>query len=193
VTHDRTARLARRALRTLATAIVVAAAIPAAVTAQSDRGGTVPTGVPPVTPTPGASAFNGNGMWIWVLPRTYGGNIAKITAKARANNIGTLFIKSGDLPKTLTQSGRRFWATVDTVASPADATLLRNANVYDLRSAAAHGERMPGLETLYGPVVVPPFLVNGEPDSVGEFVHQTVRILGDVSRSALLRVFGGSP
>jgi len=67
------------------TAIVVAAAIPAAVTAQSDRGGTVPTGVPPVTPTPGASAFNGNGMWIWVLPRTYGGNIAKITAKARAN------------------------------------------------------------------------------------------------------------
>ena len=96
MTHDRTARRARRALRTLAVAIVVAAAIPAAVTAQSDPGGTVPTGVSPVTPTPGASAFNGNGMWIWVMSRTYGGNIAKITAKARANNIGTLFIKSGD-------------------------------------------------------------------------------------------------
>ena len=120
-------------------------------------------------------------------------SFALVAFAASLEQTGRLFIKSGDLPKTLTQSGRRFWATVDTVASPADAKLLRNANVYDLRSAAAHGERMPGLETLYGPVVVPPFLVNGVPDSVGEFVHQTVRILGDVSRSALLRVFGGSP
>jgi hypothetical protein len=50
---------------------------------------------------------------------------------------------------------------------------------------------MPGLEMLYGPVLVPPFLSKGAADPVGEFVHQTVRVLGDVGRNALLRVFGG--
>jgi hypothetical protein len=117
-------------------------------------------------------------------------SFALVAFTASLEQAGRLFIKSGALPKSLTQSDRRFWATVDLVASQADATLLRKAKVYDRRSAAAHGERMPGLETLYGPVLVPPFLSKGAADPVGEFVHQTVRILGDVARSALLRVFG---
>lgn len=120
-------------------------------------------------------------------------SFALVAFTASLEQVGRLFIRSGELPKTLTQSGRRFWATVDLIASPADAALLRKAKVYDLRSAAAHGERMPGLETLYGPVLVPPFLSKGAADPVSEFVHQTVRILGDVARSALLRVFGGTP
>lgn len=110
---------------------------------------------------------------------------------ASLEQTGRLFIKTGELPSSLTQSSRRFWVTVDLVASPADAALLRKAKVYDLRSAAAHGERMPGLETLCGPVLVAPFLSQGAADPVSEFVHQTVRILADVSRTALHRVFGG--
>jgi hypothetical protein len=119
-------------------------------------------------------------------------SFALVAFTASLERAGKLFIKSGELPNTLTQSGRRFWATVDLVATPADAALLRKAQVYDRRSAAAHGEQMPGLETLYGPVLVPPFLSKGAADPVGEFVHQTVRILADVARNTLLRVFGAA-
>src|SRR5882672_4473805 len=52
---------------------------------------------------------------------------------------------------------------------------------------------MPGFETLYGPVLAPPFLSKCGVDPPSEFVHRTVRILADVSRGALLRVFGGAP
>jgi len=120
-------------------------------------------------------------------------SFALVAFTASLEQAGRLFIKSGYLPKTLTQSARRFWATVDLVASPTDAALLRKAKVYDRRSAAAHGERMPGLESLFGPVLVPPFLSHGAADPVSEFVHQTVRVLADVARSALMRVFGGAP
>jgi hypothetical protein len=62
---------------------------------------------PPVTkvkppPTPSAvgavsgSAFDGQGMWIWYMSKSNGGNIASIAAQAHAAGVTTLFIKSSD-------------------------------------------------------------------------------------------------
>jgi len=42
------------------------------------------------------TAFDGQGMWIWYLSRSSGGNIAAIVAQARAAGVTTLFIKSSD-------------------------------------------------------------------------------------------------
>ena len=53
---------------------------------------------PPVVPTPPASgtAFNGQGMWIWYVSQSDGGNLASIVAQAHAAGVTTLFIKSSD-------------------------------------------------------------------------------------------------
>jgi hypothetical protein len=42
------------------------------------------------------AVFAGNGMWIWQLPKTEGGNPAAIAARARATGMATVFIKSAD-------------------------------------------------------------------------------------------------
>ena len=56
--------------------------------------------VPHPTPTPGVSAdatpFTGNGMWIWNLPLSNGGNADAIGARARAHDVTTVFVKSSD-------------------------------------------------------------------------------------------------
>src|ERR671935_1521118 len=46
----------------------------------------------PADPSP----FDGNGMWIWQLPKSDGGNLDAIVARAHANNVTTVFIKSSD-------------------------------------------------------------------------------------------------
>ncbi len=40
--------------------------------------------------------FSGSGMWIWDLPKSEGGNIAAIVAKAHQYGISTVFVKSAD-------------------------------------------------------------------------------------------------
>ena len=47
-------------------------------------------------PTPTGTAFDGNGMWIWELWNSERGNVANIIAKAKAHDVATVFIKSGD-------------------------------------------------------------------------------------------------
>jgi hypothetical protein len=42
------------------------------------------------------AAFRGNGMWIWQLSRTEGGNVDAIAARARQAGISTVFVKAGD-------------------------------------------------------------------------------------------------
>ncbi len=42
------------------------------------------------------SAFEGDGMWIWYLSKSDGGDLAAIVAQAKAAGIGTLYIKSSD-------------------------------------------------------------------------------------------------
>ncbi len=42
------------------------------------------------------SPFEGQGMWIWYVSRSEGGNVASIVAQAHAAGVTTLFIKSSD-------------------------------------------------------------------------------------------------
>jgi hypothetical protein len=48
------------------------------------------------TSSPTGTAFDGNGMWIWQLPKSQGGDPAAIAAQAHAHGITTVFIKSSD-------------------------------------------------------------------------------------------------
>jgi peptidoglycan hydrolase-like protein with peptidoglycan-binding domain len=54
---------------------------------------------PPAAPSavpPSGTAFDGQGMWIWYVSRSDGGDIASIAAQAHAAGVGTLFVKSSD-------------------------------------------------------------------------------------------------
>jgi hypothetical protein len=50
----------------------------------------------PVAPAPSGTAFSGQGMWIWYLSDSDGGNLASIVAQAHAAGVTTLFVKSSD-------------------------------------------------------------------------------------------------
>ena len=52
----------------------------------------------PATPGTLPEAFKGNGMWIWELPKSDGGDIAAIAARAHAAGMSTVFVKSSDGP-----------------------------------------------------------------------------------------------
>jgi hypothetical protein len=54
--------------------------------------------VPPTSTATAASgtAFAGQGMWIWYMSASDGGNVASIVAQAHAAGVSTLFIKSSD-------------------------------------------------------------------------------------------------
>ncbi len=54
--------------------------------------------VPPTSTATTASgtAFAGQGMWIWYMSASDGGNVASIVAQAHAAGVSTLFIKSSD-------------------------------------------------------------------------------------------------
>jgi len=59
---------------------------------------TAPPRIGGPAPAPGTlpEVFRGNGMWIWELSRSEGGDVAAIAARARAAGIGTVFVKSSD-------------------------------------------------------------------------------------------------
>jgi len=54
---------------------------------------------------PGAlpDVFKGNGMWIWMLPKSEAGNLDAIAARARGASMRTVFVKSADAAKLWTQ------------------------------------------------------------------------------------------
>ena len=56
--------------------------------------GPAPVPAPRVPGLP--AAFAGHGMWIWELPRTEGGEVARIVERARAANFQTVFVKAAD-------------------------------------------------------------------------------------------------
>jgi peptidoglycan hydrolase-like protein with peptidoglycan-binding domain len=51
---------------------------------------------PPSTGALGPSAFEGQGMWIWYLSESDGGNIASLVAQAHAAGVTTVLVKSSD-------------------------------------------------------------------------------------------------
>lgn len=42
------------------------------------------------------TAFDRQGMWVWYVSRSEGGSIAAILARARRNDVGTVYVKAGD-------------------------------------------------------------------------------------------------
>ena len=53
----------------------------------------------PATPSavaPSGTAFDGQGMWIWYVSQSDGGNLASIVAQAHAAGVTTLYVKSSD-------------------------------------------------------------------------------------------------
>jgi peptidoglycan hydrolase-like protein with peptidoglycan-binding domain len=55
-----------------------------------------PPGGTPYLPGGGPSVFDGNGMWIWYLSKSQGGDPAQIAAQAQAHGVHTIFVKSAD-------------------------------------------------------------------------------------------------
>ncbi len=55
-----------------------------------------PKDPPPATTAVTGTAFEGQGMWIWYLSKSDGGEVASIVAQAHAADVTTLFIKSSD-------------------------------------------------------------------------------------------------
>jgi putative peptidoglycan binding protein len=50
-----------------------------------------------------ANPMTGNGMWIWYVSKSHGGNPAAIAQRAKRSNISTVFVKSGDASHTWSQ------------------------------------------------------------------------------------------
>jgi len=50
----------------------------------------------PIAPAPSGTAFDGQGMWIWYVSQSSGGNVAAIVAQAHAAAVSTVFVKSSD-------------------------------------------------------------------------------------------------
>ncbi len=42
------------------------------------------------------AAFKGQSMWVWNMPQTEGGNVAKIVARAKAAGVSAVYVKSAD-------------------------------------------------------------------------------------------------
>src|SRR3954463_7540679 len=76
----------------------------AGMTATADAAQKVPTVPPPPTTAaaPPGTAFDCDGMWIWYVNQSNGGNVRSIATRAKAAGIETLFIKAGD--------GRKAWS-----------------------------------------------------------------------------------
>jgi hypothetical protein len=54
------------------------------------------TGPAPGSGTATASGFDAQGMWIWYISRSNGGNVAQIITRAHRARIGTVYVKAGD-------------------------------------------------------------------------------------------------
>jgi peptidoglycan hydrolase-like protein with peptidoglycan-binding domain len=65
---------------------------------------------PLATTLPGElpAVLRGEGMWIWQLPRSEGGNLDAIAARAVAAGMGTVFVKSSDAAKAWPQFAPQF-------------------------------------------------------------------------------------
>ena len=72
-------------------AVAVAALAPAWGAAETGGAGQVETGG-----NLGNSAFDRQGMWVWYVSRSEGGSVGAIVARAKRNDVGTVYVKSGD-------------------------------------------------------------------------------------------------
>jgi hypothetical protein len=92
VVSDQT-QTCRRALLALLAAVAVAAGSVFAPVASAETGGAgqIETGA-----NVSNTAFDRQGMWVWYVSHSEGGSIAAIIARARRNDVGTVYVKAGD-------------------------------------------------------------------------------------------------
>jgi hypothetical protein len=83
----------RRGALALLTALAVLIACVLAPAASADTGG-----AGQVEPGGNVSntAFDRQGMWVWYVSHSEGGSIGAIVARAKRNDVGTVYVKSGD-------------------------------------------------------------------------------------------------
>jgi hypothetical protein len=82
----------RGALALLAAAVFVVAALsPATSIGETGGAGEVETGG-----NVSNTAFDRQGMWVWYVSHSEGGSVGAIIARAKANDIGTVYVKAGD-------------------------------------------------------------------------------------------------
>jgi hypothetical protein len=97
-------------------ALVAGAASAPLAGAASGGAGTQPGRSTGSTPPPAnvgtGNLFLGRGMWIWELPSSNGGSVGSIIARARANGVSALMIKSGDGAGTWSQFNRHLVSTL---------------------------------------------------------------------------------
>jgi Putative peptidoglycan binding domain len=85
-------RQKKRFLLTLPVVLVAfAAALAGGVAAETGGAGQVENGG-----NLGNSPFDRQGQWIWYVSRSEGGSVGAIVARARRNDVGTVYIKAGD-------------------------------------------------------------------------------------------------
>jgi len=79
--------------RILAALAIVAACVltPAPASAETGGAGQVETGG-----NVSNTAFDRQGMWVWYVSHSEGGSIGAIIARAKANDVGTVYVKAGD-------------------------------------------------------------------------------------------------
>lgn len=117
--------------------LVLLALAPAPVAAEA--GGAGPSADPAQAGARGEGPFDRQGMWIWYVDRSDGGNLSRIVARAKRFGIGTLYIKAGD--------GDNYW-------SQFNRSLVRRLQGAGLRVCAwqfVYGDR-PAVEAFIGAV-----------------------------------------
>jgi peptidoglycan hydrolase-like protein with peptidoglycan-binding domain len=80
------------ALLTVLAALGALAQLPAPAAAETGGAG----GEVEEAPVLGSTPFDRQGMWIWYVSKSEGGSIPAIVARAKASDIGTVYVKSGD-------------------------------------------------------------------------------------------------
>ncbi|MFL5898963.1 MAG: peptidoglycan-binding protein [Solirubrobacterales bacterium] len=72
-------------------ALLACALAPAAAPAETGGAGQVESGG-----NVSNTAFDRQGMWVWYVSHSEGGSVGAIVARAKANDIGTVYVKAGD-------------------------------------------------------------------------------------------------
>ena len=73
------------------TLLAALALLPASAFAETGGAGQVEPGA-----TLGNTAFDRQGMWVWYVSHSEGGSVSAIVARAKANDVGTVYVKAGD-------------------------------------------------------------------------------------------------
>jgi putative peptidoglycan binding protein len=79
------------ALLTTLAALAAAALAPAGASAETGGAGQVEPGG-----NVSNTAFDRQGMWVWYVSRSEGGSVGAIVARAKRNDVGTVYVKAGD-------------------------------------------------------------------------------------------------